>query len=388
MKTTIVCFCHLRWNFTFQRPNHLMSHFARERRVLYIEEPIYDGPSARIETEDISDTLTVCTPHWADTEEGRSEAVQARLLAEFLEARGVYDPIVWFYTPMALPLADGIRAKAVVYDCMDELSLFLGAPKELLDREQALLDRADVVFTGGHSLYESKNTRHPSVYAFPSSVDVGHFAPTAQQVRPDPEDQKDISRPRVGFFGVIDERMDLELVRRTALERPMYQFVFIGPVVKISEHTLPKAANIHYLGPKEYAELPSYLHGWDVAIMPFALNDSTRFISPTKTLEYLAGGKPVVSTAVRDVVVPYARLGAVRIADHDDFSVALDEAIADRPTAAYRRTIQTILNDRSWEKTWRDMSELLEPFERPNVPSSLALRGSAADKGANECSTI
>jgi glycosyltransferase involved in cell wall biosynthesis len=405
MKPTIVCFSHLRWNFTFQRPNHLMSHFARERRVFYIEEPIFGASTSTIEVEVIGDGLTVCTPHLIDDSRWRAESEQARLIRAFLLEQGVENPLLWFYTPMALPLAEGIRSSAVVYDCMDELSMFLGAPPELMAREQELMTRAELVFTGGHSLYEAKRGRHPGVHAFPSSVDVEHFANVrADKQRSDGEpssagnqdragdvdEQSSIPRPRVGFFGVIDERMDTELLRRVATERPQYQFVMIGPVVKISEADLPRAQNIHYLGAKAYAELPRYLHGWDVAIMPFALNDATRFISPTKTLEYLAAGKPVVSTAVRDVVMPYGEKGLVRIADRSTFASALDEAISERPTPVRRQAIRDLLNDTSWQKTWQQMSALIDPIERSRAEAVLpkGSRPTSIEQGASECSTI
>ncbi len=388
MKTTMVCFSHLRWNFTFQRPNHLMSHFARERRVFYVEEPVFGAQSAGVRRERVSETLTVCTPHLPDTPPWHSEEAQARLLSEFFASQGVNNPVLWFYTPMALPLADGLRPSAVVYDCMDELSLFLGAPPELLEREEMLLERADIVFTGGHSLYESKRNRHRSVHAFPSSVDVHHFSPSAHEGKPEPEDQRSIRGPKVGFFGVIDERMDLQLLSQLSRERPEYQFVVVGPVVKIPEDSLPRAQNIHYLGPKPYAQLPLYLRGWDVAMMPFALNDSTRFISPTKTLEYIAGGRPVVSTAVRDVVVPYGQRGLVRIADHERFASAIDGALSEPLSTQTRADLQEVLWSTSWDKTWRDMSSLLDALTVQKPVDLSRIQSAGAEQGATECSTI
>lgn len=388
MKNTIVCFSHLRWNFTFQRPNHLMSHFARERRVFYIEEPVFDADSPNMKVEQLSETLSICVPHLPDTDEWRSEAPLARLITEFLMQHDVGRPVLWFYTPMALPLADGLRASAVVYDCMDELSLFLGAPPELLERERSLMDRADLVFTGGYSLYEAKRSRHHAVFPFPSSVDVEHFSMAGRPREAEPEDQSRIPRPRLGFFGVIDERMDLELVQKLAIQRPEYQLVMIGPVVKISEDELPRLPNIHYLGPKGYAQLPVYLSGWDVALMPFALNDATRFISPTKTLEYIAGGKPVVSTAVRDVVLPYGQKGIVRIADRDTFPAAVDDALAEQPTALRRSAFHDVVRNTSWEKTWSEMSSLLESLERNGLQAQKHVGVSNANKGVGECSTI
>lgn len=388
MKSTVVCFSHLRWAFTFQRPNHLMSRFSDERRVFYIEEPVFDSPVPAVSKEDVCG-VTVCVPHLPDTNEGRSEALLTRLIADFLAEHGVVRPVLWFYTPMALPLADGIPASLVVYDCMDELSMFDGAPPELLARERALMDRADLVFTGGHSLYEAKRSRHPLVYAFPSSVDVGHFSPASQLSTKEPVDQRHIPRARVGFFGVIDERMDVDLLSTLAKQRPQYQFVLIGPVVKISEHVLPRAPNIHYLGPRTYAELPAYLSGWDVAMMPFALNDATRFISPTKTLEYIAGGKPVVSTAVRDVVVPYGQSGIVRIADRETFASAIDAALADQPSARLEQMYHDVLSRTSWEKTWKAMSALMDPLERDaHASRHVSFVPASANQGVLECSTI
>lgn len=360
LKTPIVCFCHLRWNFTFQRPNHLMSRFARDRHVFYVEEPVFGAPIAHMAVQTVTPNLIVCTPQLPDTQQGHSERELARVISDFLEPE-VRRPILWFYTPMALPLVETLKSDTVVYDCMDELSLFWGAPKALLIREQALLARANLVFTGGQSLYEAKRDKHPFVYPFPSSVDAEHFAPGAAD-ESEPEDQRNIVGPRIGFFGVIDERMDLELLARMARERPTYQFVLIGPVVKISEHLLPQAANLHYLGAKTYQELPRYLRGWDAAIMPFALNDSTRFISPTKTLEYMAGSKPIVSTAVRDVVVPYGERGWVQIADHETFAVALDRALVDDPQAR-RAAFEEVLRRTSWDQTWRQMSQRIDEVQ-------------------------
>lgn len=387
MKPTIVCFSHLRWNFTFQRPNHLMSHFARERRVFYIEEPTFGASASTIETQVSDGGVIVCTPRLIDDPKWRSEGEQSRLLGTFLSQHAVENPLLWFYTPMALPLAEGLRASAMVYDCMDELSMFLGAPPELMSREQELMTRADLVFTGGHSLYEAKRSKHAAVYAFPSSVDVQHFATMRSDTVPVVDEQLAIPRPRVGFFGVIDERMDTELLGRVATERPRYQFILIGPVVKISEADLPRAPNIHYLGPKTYTQLPHYLHGWDVAIMPFALNDATRFISPTKTLEYLAAGKPVVSTAVRDVVTPYGEAGFVRIADRDTFVRALDQAITERPAPVRRRAVRELLSNTSWHKTWQQMSALIEPIEERRSLAKSS-RSTSIDQGGSECSTI
>ena len=192
-----------------------------------------------------------------------------------------------------------------------------------------MLARADLVFTGGQSLYEAKRGQHPRVFAFPSSVDAAHFA-RARRATDDPADQAAIPHPRLGFFGVIDERMDLDLLAAIADARPDWHLVIIGPVVKVDPASYRERANIHYLGKKDYQELPGYLAGWDVALLPFAINESTRFISPTKTPEYLAAGKPVVSTPIRDVVRPYGMRGLVHIAATADDFVHGDRAGAHR----------------------------------------------------------
>jgi UDP-galactopyranose mutase len=284
--------------------------------------------------------------------------LQKMLLGDLLREHQIVHPILWYYTPMALEWSRGVQAKAIVFDCMDELSAFAHAPASLLALEQELLQRADVVFTGGQSLYEAKRQRHPHVYAFPSSVDGPHFR-QARTHRGDPPDQCDIPRPRVGFFGVVDERMDLELVAGLARLRPDWHQIILGPVVKIDPAALPHADNVHYLGMKGYGELPAYLAGWDVAYLPFARNDATRFISPTKTPEYLAAGRPVVSTSIADVVRPYGERGLVTIADTpEECARALDLALASSDQAWLRR-VDDYLSNLSWDRTHAAMNRLV-----------------------------
>jgi len=243
---------------------------------------------------------------------------------------------------------------------MDELSAFAGAPRALRDREAELMFRADLVLTGGQSLYEAKRGLHPNVHAFPSSVDVKHFA-RARGAQSEPEDQTNASipRPRIGYFGVIDERMDMDLVRGVAEARPDWQLVFVGPTCKIDPASFPTLPNVHRLGRKAYEELPEYVAGWDVAILPFARNESTRFISPTKTPEYLAAGKPVVSTSIRDVVRPYGKENLARIADSvPDFVAAIEAAMAEDEESRIRRADQ-FLSKISWERTFNGIRDLI-----------------------------
>jgi UDP-galactopyranose mutase len=356
----LICLSHLRWDFVYQRPQHLLSRFAKERRVFFIEEPIYDEGHARLDVSGRDGGVTVVVPHLPhgmDTE--AAEAAQQELICQLFTAHDIDEHVLWYYTPMAMRWTRHLNPLAVVYDCMDELSAFKGAPPSLRRREAELFERADLVFTGGQSLYEAKRDQHPQVYAFPSSIDAPHFA-QARNLNGEPEDQAHIPHPRLGFFGVIDERMNLELVDAVAAARPDWQLVLIGPVVKIDPADLPRRANIHYPGSKSYAELPAYLAGWDVALMPFALNESTRFISPTKTPEYLAAGRPVVSTSIRDVVRPYGESGMVRIADTPEEFIAACEAALSEDQTELMQEVDAFLAQTSWDRTWGRMRELIE----------------------------
>ena len=363
--TTLICFSHLRWNFVFQRPQHLMSRFARDMAVIYWEEPVEVGPkeTAYIQVRQAEDTanVRVVVPHLPQgmPEEAR-EAALKRLLDAHLSPIGG-SLIAWYYTPMMLPFSKHITPDVTVYDAMDELSKFKFAPEHLLDFEQELIDRADIVFTGGSSLFEAKKDRHPNVHCFPSSVDRAHFAKARAHLF-DPADQEELPKPRLGFYGVIDERFDIELLDEVAEMRPDWTFVMVGPVVKIGEDELPRRHNICYLGSKTYDQLPAYLSGWDVALMPFAMNESTEFISPTKTPEYLAGGKPVVSTPIRDVVRHYGQLEGVQIASTpEEFVAACDKALelSHNPESGWLAEADLMLSATSWDTTQARMAGLV-----------------------------
>jgi UDP-galactopyranose mutase len=358
----LVCFSHLRWNFVYQRPQHLMSRSARERRVFFIEEPVASDSRAHIILEEDPSGVIVVKPQLpAGLNEEQTNAAMRELVDQFF-AEEVGDFIAWYYTPMALEFSRHLQPALTVYDCMDELSLFKGAPKKLKDLEQELIQRADLIFTGGQTLYKGKKNGHDNVYLFPSSIDARHFE-QARKKQADPADQANIPHPRLGFFGVIDERMDLELLGQLAQSRPEWHLVLLGPVVKIDEQDLPKAANIHYLGMKTYDQLPQYLAGWDVALLPFAMNDSTRFISPTKIPEYLAGGEPVVSAPIRDVIDPYGEQNLVSIAGTADEFVKAIEKILRRSREEIARWLSRVdqqLSQNSWDYTWKKMMTLIE----------------------------
>jgi UDP-galactopyranose mutase len=355
----LICLSHLRWNFVFQRPQHLMTRCARERRVFFFEEPIFGDAKPRLDIAE-SNGVIVAVPHLpAGTGADAAVALQRRLIDELVDRYRCDEYVLWYYTPMALAFTHHLRPASIIYDCMDELSAFKGAPPVLAEREAGLMRRAALVLTGGQSLYEAKRHQHSNIHPFPSSVDAAHFA-RARRLRADPADQAGIPHPRLGFFGVIDERMDIALVEGLASARPDWQIVLLGPVVKIDPATLPRHPNIHYLGAKSYDDLPRYIAGWDVAILPFARNEATRFISPTKTPEYMAAGKPVVSTSIRDVVRPYGQQGLVRIADEvPAFVRACMAAMAEDPVERTTRA-DAFLRQTSWDGTWTRIRVLIE----------------------------
>ncbi len=369
----LVCFSHLRWDFVYQRPQHLLSRCARNRRVFFIEEPVFGHSSMRLDVRETDTGVYVVVPQLP---EGlRSEIAITAVMKEmtyrlFLE-HAITDYVFWYYTPMALNFTSHFNPLCAVYDCMDELSAFKDAHPLLPALEKELFRRVDLVFTGGQTLYEAKRNQHRAVYAFPSSIDASHFG-KARSLKNDPLDQIDIPHPRLGFFGVIDERFDRELLDQVASRKPDWNFVIIGPVVKIDPETLPKHANIHYLGAKKYDELPAYLAGWDVALLLFARNDSTRFISPTKTPEYLAAGKPVISTSIRDVVRPYGELKLVEIADTpDEFIYAAEKILSRSDEAEWLARVDEFLANVSWDKTWKQMSDLIDAvIERKRLAKS------------------
>ncbi|MBV9696482.1 MAG: NAD(P)-binding protein, partial [Gammaproteobacteria bacterium] len=336
--------------------------FARHCRVFFFEEPVYSEGEACLKVAEVEPNVWVCRPHTPHSTPGFHDAQLAtlrELLTELVRERKLAQPVVWLYTPMALPLLQDLDPAAIVYDCMDELAAFKNPPKQLLQRESALLKVATLVFTGGPSLYQSKKARHPAVHCFPSSVDRAHFAAALDPGIEHPE-QAGLARPRLGFFGVIDERFDVELLRALTAQHPEWQFVLVGPVVKIDPAQLPRAPNVHYFGQRGYEELPRFLAGWDVCLLPFALNEATRYISPTKTLEYMAAEKPIVSTAVADVAEPYGDI--VRVAGASDFgaacAAALHESAAERELRVGR--MRTTVAGTSWDRTAERMRELID----------------------------
>ena len=380
---TLLCLSHLRWNFVFQRPQHLMTRAARHFRVVFFEEPVFEDSRSHLRVMKTADGVEVATPvlplGLTATE---CEFLQKSLLRSLLTGVEDSELLVWCYSPMLHPLVRGHTPALTVYDCMDELSAFRFAPPQIIERESELMAQADLVFTGGRSLYEAKKPKHAAVHEFPSSIDANHFG-KARKPGADPGDQIALGRPRIGFFGVIDERFDVDLLGAIATMRPEWQFVVIGPIVKIDPATLPQNSNIAWLGPKQYIDLPAYLRHWDAGMMPFAINEATRFISPTKTPEFLAAGLPVVSTPVRDVVSSFGQRKLVAIADSPEtFVEGLEQALAS-PRKAFLARVDSHLAHLSWDKTWSAMLHQMNramdaAYPSTNSHSAAIAEGSAA----------
>jgi UDP-galactopyranose mutase len=343
----------------------LLNRYAISNRVFIIEEPVFDATSDyyEITKPNEKNNVWVIVMHVAkDAVEEKIDNALSAMIDSMMYANSIRNYMLWYYSPMALSYSEHLHPALTIYDCMDELSAFKFAPPELKEWEQRLLKRADIVFTGGYSLYHAKKHLHHNIHPFPSSIDQSHFM-KARIFKGEPADQAAIPHPRLGFYGVIDERFHISLINELSIRRPDWHFVLIGPVIKIDSSMLPQRENIHYTGGKDYNELPSYLAGWDIAMLPFELNESTKYISPTKTPEYLAGGKPVISTSIADVVTPYGKNGLVHIADTaEQFIVEAEKIFSseDEDKEQWLQEVDAFLATISWNKTWHKMSKLID----------------------------
>src|SRR5687768_683291 len=357
---TIVVLSHLRWDFVYQRPQHLLSRLAEHYRIVFFEEPVFHPKEHLAVISTPHPNVVVWKPRTPVKATGFHDDQLPYLKPLFHQlVSDCGDYIAWFYTPMALPLIDELVPRLVVYDCMDELAAFKNAPRQLLQRENGLFKVADIVFTGGPGLFRAKQGRHPNVHCFPSSVDINHFSQALDPVN-EHSTHKAMPRPRLGYYGVIDERVDMDLIAAIADAHAEWQIVMVGPVVKIDPAALPQRQNIHYLGQRPYEELPQFLASWDVALLPFAINESTRFISPTKTLEYMVAELPIVSTNVADVAELYGR--AVFLAsDIEGFIGACERALTETPQERFDKVqaMRDIVSTSSWDATVKQMRRLI-----------------------------
>ena len=375
-----VVHCHLRWDFVWQRPQQLFSRLAEHHPVLFIEDPLPDGGEARLDLSEPFPNVVRMVPRLPLHAPSDVDA-QWRLLLPLMEqalaqhpllAGRFAQPVQWFYSPMSAPVLRGrLGARGTVYDCMDELANFRFAPPDIAERERFLLACADVVFTGGYQLYREKSRHHDTVHFHGCGVDATHFGRARLASTVVPEAVAGLPGPVLGYVGVIDERLDYALIDALARRFPDASVVMAGPVVKVDPAELPRLPNIHWLGQQPYEVLPALVKGFDVCLMPFALNDATRYINPTKTLEYMATGKPVVSTAVADVVRNFTPV--VDVANsHDEFLDAVERAARAPDPALLREGIARAMAA-SWDSTVATMRrELLDAVMPARQPGGVA----------------
>jgi glycosyltransferase involved in cell wall biosynthesis len=353
----IIAFCHLGWDWVWQRPQQYLSRLAKRHRLLFVETYCSDVAKAevRLRTAEGHPNITICETHlpqsrWPDGEFIDAERRRVVKNALTSELRGQFEqPLLWFYDPMAVTaFARQMGERAIVYDCMDELSQFKGAPPALIQREKELLRVADVVFCGGQKMRKKRLPLNANTHFFGTGVDCEHFGKAmTRELKVAPEIANFGSAPVLGYFGVIDERIDYELLEKLADARADWHVVMVGPTAKVDPATFPKRDNLHFIGGRPYAQLPALTKGFSVAMMPFALNAATEYINPTKALEYMAAGRPVVSTALDEVRMNFGKVA--RIAESHAEFIAFCAKEADSPSRARIVRGLKLASENTWE---------------------------------------
>lgn len=355
-RLSIIAHSHLRWDFVWQRPQQVLSRLAQHHPVLFVEDAVDGNGPARIELSQPLDNLVRAVPVVPGCSRDSVDATCASilpLLARELRSHPLLaprfaTPVQWFYSPLTAPAFIGrFGALGAVYDCMDELANFRFAPPDIEARERFLLARCGVVFTGGYGLYESRSRQHANTHFHGCGVDVDHFGKARCEQTVVPAELAALAQPILGYFGVIDERLDYRLIERLADDLPHASIVMIGPVAKVDPATLPRRGNIHWLGQRAYADLPTLVKGFDVCLMPFAINAATRYINPTKTLEYMAAARPIVSTAIAEVIRNFTPV--VQVAGDADAFVRLVAKAARAPDPARIAAGIALAHAASWD---------------------------------------
>jgi glycosyltransferase involved in cell wall biosynthesis len=365
----IIAHSHLCWDWVWQRPQQFLSRLSRNRKVLFVETIGPDSqlamPVVRYRHPHGFPNLTVLqlqfpARKWQDG--AFIDGERRRLVKEFLKdvMPGQFDNAVqWFYDPMAVSAFMGQMGEILtVYDCMDELSKFRGAPANIIERETQLLEKADVVFTGGRKLLESKSRHNDNCHFYGCGVDCAHFGSAREEITQVPADLANLGKPALGYFGVVDERMDYELIDQLAAQNPQWSIVMLGPTMKVDESQLPRRANLHWLGKKDYRDLPAYCKGLDLCLMPFALNESTEYINPTKALEYMATGRQIISTPVPDVVSNFGSV--VKIGRGADEFIKLCHTALEHPDNAAIRAGLQMASQNSWDSIVAQLENHME----------------------------
>jgi glycosyltransferase involved in cell wall biosynthesis len=367
----IIVHSHLAWDWVWQRPQQFLSRLSIRHPILFVEGPVPDPAieKARYEVREVPEfpnviVLRMAMPgakwfdgSWVDDERRR---LVKEVLAGPLGSR-FEDPVQWFYDPMAVrAFAGKMNERCIVYDCMDQLSQFRGAPKELVNRERELLRVADVVFAGGPKIGLEKRKQNVNTHVYGCGVDVKHFGCAQDETIDLPPEMVQLSRPIYGFFGVVDERMDYELLRRLADDNAGGSVVLVGPWTKVHPSEFPKRANLHFLGGRDYQDLPRYAAAFDVCLVPFALNEATEYVNPTKVLEYMATGRPVVSTPIDDVVLQFSE--ALEIGwSHEEFCAHCKRAAHDPDREKIVRSLDLAAKN-TWDAVVKSLERDIESF--------------------------
>lgn len=379
----IVVHSHLTWDWVWQRPQQFLSRFSARHPILFVEGPVptpgLPNGKGTVEVREVEEFPNILilrsrvpAERWGDGAWVDKE--RRRLVQEVLSGPlglGFTDLVQWFYDPMAVTAFAGhMGERAIVFDCMDQLSQFRGAPKELLRRERELLSIADVVFAGGPKIGKDKIKYNANTHTFGCGVDVAHFGKAREAATEIPADIADLPGPVFGFFGCVDERIDYDLLAKLADANPTGSVVVIGPPIKVDPATFPQRPNLHWLGGRDYQQLPAYVKGFDVCMMPFALNEATEFINPTKALEYMATARPVVSTAVEDVVLQFSDVAKVA-RSHEEFIAFCRQAATNPDQVAIEQGL-AMAGRNSWESIVARMEELIEEALETEIPTAAA----------------
>ncbi|HEY0714316.1 MAG TPA: glycosyltransferase [Polyangia bacterium] len=382
----LICHSHQRWDHLCQRSQQLMIRFAANRRVIVFEAPVPDEAGPRLAVRAGKGGVVLATPHLVPElmrDPASRNAALKRIVDRLIVEHDLQDHVAWYDSPLALGYTAQLAPRLTVYDCVEDPSASKRDPVRFASLESALLRRADLVITGGQSGYEAKALHHPRVHRLAGGVDVRHFR-RARSPLPVPADQHVIPRPRIGYAGVIDDRVDLTLIEQVAAANPGFQLVLLGAVVNIDPATLPRLSNIHYLGAKSYKELPAYLAGWDVAMLPLVRLGGGAALA-NKTAELLSAGRPIVATSVRDIVRPYGSDRLVRLADEPgEFANAIHASLATDLRDLRARADRTLAR-MTWDALARQLADLMaDRITTLETPGNL---GDSERGGTTTCAT-
>lgn len=263
---------------------------------------------------------------------------------------------LWTFAPDVDFLCGAFGEEAVVYYCVDEFSKFAGFDEaETTRKERRLMDRADIILTSASDLYESRARQHEHVHLIRHGVEYARFRQALDRKLSVPDPIARIRKPIVGFVGLIEHWIDIELIAKTAKRLDDVAFVLVGEC-RTDVTALEHLDNVHLIGRQPYASLPAYLARFDAGIIPFQVTDMTRNVNPIKLREYLAAGLPVISTDLPEVrrFKPHVAIaGGV-----DEFVLACSRAVSDNGVAA-RLTRSLSVADQDWSTITSTISKLV-----------------------------